>query len=230
MDPLAGSPWSSPQTVEGFVKGAPNRTLLDYAERVRPAHHATALDIGCGAGRNLLPLSARGWRVLGTDLSLPMLDAARRRAHETPEPRTHWLALAPMEALPVRSQSIDLVIAHGIWNLATSDQQFRRALAEAARVARPGASLFVFTFSRQTLAPEAAPLPGEALTYTQFSGHPQIFLTEQQLHQELDDAGFDPDPALRLVEHNRPAAAALRVASGGPVIYEGGFRRRSPGA
>ena len=103
-------------------------------------------------------------------------------------------------------------------------------LPSGSRWARPGASLFVFTFSRQTLAPEAAPLPGEALTYTQFSGHPQIFLTEQQLHQELDDAGFDPDPALRLVEHNRPAASALRVASGGPVIYEGGFRRRSPGA
>jgi hypothetical protein len=46
------------------------------------------------------------------------------------------------------------VVAHGIWNLARTTTEFRRAIAEAARVARPGACLFVFTFSRTTLAPD----------------------------------------------------------------------------
>lgn len=225
MDPLAGTPWSSPRTVDGFRTSEPNRTLLEYAAGIRPSPDGVAVDIGCGAGRNLLPLSALGWRLLGTDLSRPMLEAARQRRVASPESGRLGLALAPMDALPVRSQSVDLVVAHGIWNLATSDEQFRRALAEAARIARVGAALFLFTFSRHTLPPDAAPAPGQTLTYTQFSGQRQIFLTSDQLHHELAQAGFLPDPALPLVEHNRPSAATL-LAGGGPVIYEGGFRRR----
>ena len=61
------------------------------------------------------------------------------------------LVLAPMDALPVCSGTVDLVIAHGIWNLARSGLEFRRAIAEAARVATAEAALFVFTFSRRTL-------------------------------------------------------------------------------
>lgn len=212
--------------MDGFLKSEPNRTLLAYADHVKRTSEDVAIDIGCGAGRNLLPLSAGGWRVLGTDLSRPMLEAAWQRVVASPDGRRLALALAPMDALPVRSQSADLVVAHGIWNLATSDEQFRRALAEAARIARDNAALFIFTFSRHTLPPDAAPVAGETLTYTQFSGQRQIFLTDLQLQQELERAGFTPDPQLPLVEHNRASATALHVAGGGPVIYEGGFRKR----
>lgn len=41
---------------------------------------------------------------------------------------------------------------------------------------------------------------------------------------ELDAAGFDPEPLAPLVEHNVPAPGTLQ--SGAPVIYEGGFRVR----
>ena len=64
-------------------------------------------------------------------------------------------------------------VAHGIWNLATSSAQFRLAVREAARAA--GAALFVFTFSRSTLAPDAHPLPGEPFVFTGFSRRPQCF-------------------------------------------------------
>jgi 2-polyprenyl-3-methyl-5-hydroxy-6-metoxy-1,4-benzoquinol methylase len=38
-----------------------------------------ALDIGCGAGRNAIPLARLGWNVVGTDLSWPLLCAAANR-------------------------------------------------------------------------------------------------------------------------------------------------------
>ena len=96
------------------------------------------------------------------------------------------------------------------------------AVREAARVAAPGALLFVFTFSRHTLAPDAVPVPGESFVFTQFSGEPQCFLTGADLLSELGAAGFVPDPAVPLVEHNRPKPGSL--SGGAPVIYEGGFR------
>jgi ubiquinone/menaquinone biosynthesis C-methylase UbiE len=198
---------------------------MTFAEQeLRRGGSARALDLGCGAGRNAVPLARLGWMVTGTDLSWPMLAAAARRVQDDHLGGRLHLVLAPMDVLPVRDRSCDLVIAHGIWNLARSAADFRRAVCEAARVARPGAGLFVFTFSRHTLAPDAEPVPGEPFVFTQFSGEPQCFLTEEQLVAELGAAGFARDPSVPLTEHNRPRPGTL--ASGAPVIYEAAFRRQ----
>jgi SAM-dependent methyltransferase len=225
IDPLAGSPWSTPETVSGFVSSPPNQVLLGVAKAEFARRGGGRLiDIGCGAARNAAPLARIGWRVLGTDLSWPMLRAAADRV-ATVEPDRLRVVLAPMDDLPVATGSIDFLVAHGVWNLAPSSETFRRAVAEAARVARPGAALFVFTFSRHTLPPDAEPVPGEQFVFTQFSGHPQCFLTERELIAELATAGFDLEPGTSLTEYNRPGPGALARRSG-PVIYEGLFRRR----
>jgi SAM-dependent methyltransferase len=223
-DPLSGSAWSSESTVTGFATSPPNDTLLAFAaaERLR-VPDGRAIDIGCGAGRNTIPLARQGWHVLGTDLSRPMLATAiARNAAEAPSAHAQF-ALAPMDTLPTRGRAFDLVVAHGIWNLARSAAEFRRAVDEAARVAAPGAALFVFTFSRHTLQPDVAPVPGEPFVFTQFSGQPQCFITHAQLLDELGRVGFAPDPRLPVTEHNLPAPGrthAVRV----PVIFEAAFR------
>lgn len=189
---------------------------MAYAQR---AAASRALDIGCGAGRNAVPLADAGFDVLGTDLSWPMLLAANSRERQG---RLH-VVLAPMNDLPVQARSVDLIVAHGIWNLARSDAEFREAVRDAARVAAPQARLFVFTFSRTTLAGDADPVNAQRYTFTQFSGHPQVFLTADQLRDELAAAGFLPDPDLPLRELNLPPPGQARTG-GAPVIYEGGFR------
>ena len=191
-------------------------------ERER-APNGLAVDIGCGAARNSVPLAEQGWNVLGTDLSAPMLSAAARRATAAGQTRRVHLVRAVMDALPARSRSADLVIAHGIWNLARSSAEFRRAVTEAARVSRPGAGLFVFTFSRHTLRADAEPVSGESFVFTQFSGQPQCFLTRDKLLAELAAAGFALDPSVALSEYNRRPEQALCVG-GPPVIYEAAFR------
>ena len=81
-------------------------------------------------------------------------------------------------------------------------------------MARPGAGLFVFTFSRHTLPAEAPPVAGEAFVFTQFSGEPQCFLSDAQLVAELAAAGFELPPGAGLTELNRPRPGALHA--GGP--------------
>ncbi|MGH8639026.1 MAG: class I SAM-dependent methyltransferase, partial [Burkholderiales bacterium] len=172
FDPLEGSPWSGAGMVAGFSQSAPNQTLMGFAAAER--HNGTrALDIGCGAARNALPLARLGWDVIGLDLSWPMLRAAVERGRQPVHGGRLEFALAPMEQLPIRDASVDLIVAHGIWNLASSSSQFRAAVREAARVARPAAALFVFTFSRTTLRPDDQPVAGEPFVFTQFSGEPQ---------------------------------------------------------
>jgi SAM-dependent methyltransferase len=212
--------------VAGFAQSSPNTVLMRFAQdELSRCGGGRALDLGCGAGRNAVPLARMGWDVVGIDLSPPMLDAAVKRSHdEGLDDRVQWV-LARMDAIPERDASVDLVIAHGIWNLARSGAEFRKALAEAARVSKPGAGLFVFTFSRNTFPPQTDPVPGESFVFTRFSGQPQCFLSDGQLVAELEAAGFSPEPAVPLTEYNRPGSGTL-LSGTPPVIYEAGFRRR----
>ena len=217
--------WTSADTVSGFETSPPNDTLVRFADAEGRAQAGRRLlDIGCGAGRNAVPLAAGGWDVLGLDMSRPMLDAAARRARAAGVSSRVRLAAAPMDHLPVADASMDVIVAHGIWNLARSGSEFRAAVREAARVARAGAPLFLFTFSRRTLPGDAQPVAGEAFVFTQFSGEPQCFLTDRQLLDELATAGFVPDAGVPLAELNRPRAGAISVGRV-PVIYQGAFRR-----
>lgn len=218
--------WSAPGTVAGFVQSAPNATLMQFAAAERAGRRAShALDVGCGAARNAVPLAGDGWTVFGTDTSGPMLEAAAGRARQSAGAGRLHLAAAAMDALPVADGWADLVVAHGIWNLARSADEFRRAVREGARAARAGAALFLFTFSRNTLPPDASPVPGEPFVFTQFAGEPQCFLTKEQIVEELAAAGFTPDAALPLEELNRPAGL---IRTSGPVIFQGAFRRANP--
>jgi SAM-dependent methyltransferase len=213
--------------VAGFAQSPPNAVLMRFAEgERRRAGRARVLDLGCGAGRNAVPLARMGWEVVGIDLSVPMLSAAIQLAREHQVAGSMHVTLARMDGLPARDGSVDLVIAHGIWNLARSAAEFRRALGEAARVAKPGAGLFVFTFSRNTFPPDTQPVAGEPFVFTQFSGQPQCFLTEVQLVAELAAVGFSPDPSVPFTEYNRPQPGMLQSGSP-PVIYEAAFRLQS---
>ncbi|MEO8431193.1 MAG: class I SAM-dependent methyltransferase [Acidobacteriota bacterium] len=219
------SRWDEAATVGSFSTAGPNTVLMEFV-RIELARcpRLRILDVGCGAARNAAPMAALGGTVIGTDVSWPMLAGARRRVASEDVAGRVGLVRASMDYLPMQDGSADLVVAHGIWNLARSAAEFRRAVAEAARIARPGAGLFLFTFSRNTLASEAPPVPGESFVFTQFAGEPQCFLTEAQVTDELLAAGWERDPPGPLTEYNRPAAGTIRP--GGPVIYEGTFRRR----
>jgi SAM-dependent methyltransferase len=220
------SRWENPSTVAGFATGTPNANLLAFAGRVLArAPGARCLDVGCGAARNALPLAESGFRVAATDLSLPMLDAARTRIAGSPAAERVELVHAPMAPLPLADESFDLVVAHGVWNLSRSGDEFRAAVAEAARVAKAGAGLFLFTFSRNTLPPDARPVAGESFVFSSWNGEPQCFLTEREILDELGRVGFVRDRLGPLTEYNlRPQEA--RGSGGPPAIYEGTFARR----
>jgi SAM-dependent methyltransferase len=217
--------WEDARTVAGFVAGRPNETLVGVARQQRDRGADRCLDIGCGAARNAVPLAELGYRVFGVDLAAPMLAAARRRASASSAADRLHLVRAPMTPLPFADRTFDLVVAHGIWNLARSGDEFRRAVAEGARVARPGATLFLFTFSRQTLPDDAEADPGESFVFSRWNGEPQCFLTARQLTTELAAAGFQPSSAVPLHELNRPGPGEVHLG-GPPVIYEGTFVRQ----
>jgi hypothetical protein len=54
-----------------------------------------------------------------------------------------------------------------------------------------------------------APVAGEPLVFTEFSGEPQCFLGEAQLNTELRRVGFVPDPMVLFHEYNLPKPGHL---------------------
>jgi len=66
-----------------------------------------------------------------------------------------------------------------------------------------------------------------SFTFTSFSAESQVFLTREQLIDELAAAGFDPDPDVPLEELN-PRRPGMLATAGSPVIWQAAFRRRQP--
>lgn len=96
---------------------------------------ARALDAGCGTGFQTAVLDRLGYQVHGLDLSAGLL-AVARRAHPTAR-----LARGDLEALPYDADSFDAATCCGSTLSLVEDAG--RALAELARVLRPGARLLV---------------------------------------------------------------------------------------
>jgi 2-polyprenyl-6-hydroxyphenyl methylase/3-demethylubiquinone-9 3-methyltransferase len=111
-------------------RGAP---LARLASRIAPSA-VRALDVGCGAGQELLPYL--GGTAVGVDLSMSGILAGRALFRES-RLRVPALLLGAAEALPFATAAFDAVICR----LALPYADVPRALAEMARVLRPGGAL-----------------------------------------------------------------------------------------
>lgn len=221
--------WESTELVENFRTNSPNDVLMRYARELNRRHDIKTepiriLDIGAGAGRNAVPLAQAGFNVTCIDLSIPMIRAAQIKRQQEAPLDSIQLAISPMAPLPFRDKQFDLIIAHGIWNLSTSDAEFRSGVAEAARVAKPGAGLFLFTFSRHTIPDNAPSVTGQKYIFTQFGDEPQCFLREEEIIHELLEVGFACDITGPITEYNCPSPPFDKVQRP-PVIYESTFTR-----
>ncbi len=97
-----------------------------------PLTDGTILEVGIGTGKNL-PFHPEGARITGIDFSPGMLARARARAEHLG--RNVELIVADAERLPFEANEFDAAVASFVF---CSIPDPARALAELARVVRPG--------------------------------------------------------------------------------------------
>jgi demethylmenaquinone methyltransferase/2-methoxy-6-polyprenyl-1,4-benzoquinol methylase len=158
---------------EMFSRVAPRYDLLNHllsasldrlwrrrlAAALRLPAGSRVLDLCAGTGDQAQALRRLGYRVVAADFCLPMLTLAQPKFARDGGPRPSPLQ-ADALALPFPAASFDgATVSFGLRNVADLD----RALAELARVVRPGGELGVLEFT----APARQPLRGLYLFYFQ---------------------------------------------------------------
>jgi arsenite methyltransferase len=119
------------ETVASFAGVANHWTL----GRVEPG--AVVLDLGCGAGTDLLiaaQMTGPQGRAIGVDMTAGMLERARASAVAMGLANVE-LHEALVEALPIEDESVDVVISNGVIDLVPDKDA---VFDEIDRVLRPG--------------------------------------------------------------------------------------------
>jgi ubiquinone/menaquinone biosynthesis C-methylase UbiE/DNA-binding transcriptional ArsR family regulator len=154
-------------------------------------------DLGCGTGHVAAALAPYVARVIAVDRSGEMLQAAKRRLREWPNVE---VKRGELESLPIADAALDaatlLLVLHHVADPSA-------ALAEAARVLKPGARLMI-----------ADMLPHDREEYRQQMGHVWLGFSEPQVRSLLTAAGFDRIRIVPLAANALARGPALFVASG----------------
>ena len=101
------------------------------------------LEVGCGAGTDLIRFARNGARVTGVDVAEAAVKLAQRNF--SMEGRKANLLVADGEALPFADHSFDLVYAHGVVQYTTSD---RALVQECRRVLKCGGLAIFQVYNR----------------------------------------------------------------------------------
>ena len=116
---------------------------------------ATVLDIGCGAGTDLLLAARRvgpAGRAIGIDMTEAMRDRAVRGAAASGLDHVD-VCSGDATRLPLEDRSVDVVISNGVLNLVPEKE---RAIAEIARVLKPGGRLQIADIVIGEVLPDSA--------------------------------------------------------------------------
>lgn len=118
-----------------------------------PQANETVLDLGCGSGRSAIPLAECGYRVVGIDLSQPMLAELMRKQCSPTGPKP----TIPVACLRTNLVEMDAISAasadHAICLFSTlgmiqGRQHRRQFLGHVHRILRPGGKLIVHVHNK----------------------------------------------------------------------------------
>jgi len=144
---------------------------------------ADLLDVGTGTGRILERLAPRVERGVGLDLSHEMLELARVRL-SSPELRHCQVRHGDMYNLPFPGASFDVVVFHMVLHFADNPAA---AMAEAARVLKPGGKLVLVDFA-----------PHDQEFLRDDHAHRRLGFAEAEMSAWCESAGLAPGDPVRL--------------------------------
>jgi len=159
-------------------------------------HDLVVGDLGCGTGQVSQWLAPFSERIIAVDSSREMLRAARERLSGQ---RHIELRQGPLEKLPISNGELDVALLMLVLHHLPEP---KRALAEAARTLRSGGRVLILDM-----------LPHEREEYRQTLGHVWMGISEKQMTQWLQEAGFKAVRWRTLPPESKAKGPSLFVAT-----------------
>lgn len=140
---------------------------------------AAVLDLACGTGRHLIPLSEAGFCVVGVDVSRRLLKIARQRGAEA-------LVLGDLRFLPFKEGAFTSAVSMDTsFGYLTTENDDTQSLTETKRTLRQGGRLILDLFNRQHLTKKYGGKPAEPKTLEYPS-----FVLEQKRSINIDGSSL----------------------------------------
>ena len=139
----AGIAWSDEYASAAYKRWTlayPSQELVGVIALLGLDPGSIALDVGCGAGVELVFLAQHGFKAIGVDIAPRALALAAARAKEAGVEVE--LREASVTALPLDGDSVDLVNDRGLLQHLSESERARYA-REVARVLKPGGILIL---------------------------------------------------------------------------------------
>ena len=202
-----------------------NPLRLQYVERAVGLNGKQVLDVGCGGGILSEAMARAGARVLGIDLSQPVLDVAELHALEA-KVTVEYRAVAAEELAQERPAAFDLVTCMEMLEHVPDPAAAVKALAA---LAKPGGSIIVSTLNRNPMAFAVAIVGAEYIArvlprgtheYLKFIRPSELAQWGRHANLELRDlAGLTYNPLTR----------SFRLSPNTSVNYLAHFKRLNQG-
>lgn len=173
-----------------YLAGLRDVALLESLHKVPPG--SLLLDYGCGSGSGSATLLNAGWRVVGLDISTPLLQQARLRCHQG----RALFAKIDGRTVPLKAGAIAAAITYGVLIYCVDDDELARLLAEFRRALQPGGVLILIEQVKRHdhLAEEGL----------------KRFRTIGDWHRHLASAGFGVEHSTILRHGRFPGTVALQ--------------------
>lgn len=120
-----------------YLAGLRNQAFLESLQGMPPG--ALLLDYGCGSGSATGMLLNEDWRVIGMDISMPLLRQARQRCPR----REAAFLLTDGRTLPLGEGAVAAALTYGVLIYCVADSDLTTLLMEFRRVLRPGGLLIL---------------------------------------------------------------------------------------
>jgi SAM-dependent methyltransferase len=187
VEELYGDFWAEGEPFEAEPQRSldprPAESLYDAFGKLGAKEGDLVLDVGCRYAAHSIELSRRlGCKLIATDPVQVLVAKARERVAEAGLDDRIEVLEAPIEALPLGDGSVDFIWCRDMLN----HVRLGEALAECARVLRPGGRMLVYqTFATDLLE------PGEAARLYRALAMASENMSRAQFEERAREAGLE---------------------------------------